>query len=140
MVKIPENVKKVALEAIKKKTFAFGTANKKCIPNAIPVQCLQYPTVMNDDKFAIICNYFDKTIKNLQENPFASLAFWDPETREGYQVKGPVEIKYSGDLYEKITSEIRAKRSDLPLKAIIILKVEEIYSIKPGPEAGKRIG
>ncbi|MEM3069089.1 MAG: pyridoxamine 5'-phosphate oxidase family protein [Nitrososphaerales archaeon] len=140
MVKIPENVKKVALEAIKKKTFALGTTDKKGYPNAVPVACFQYPAVMDDDKFVIIHNYFDKTIKNLQENPFASLTFWDPETREGYQVKGPVEIKSSGDFYERITSEIRAKRPDLPLKSVIILRIEEIYNIKPGLEAGKRIG
>jgi predicted pyridoxine 5'-phosphate oxidase superfamily flavin-nucleotide-binding protein len=87
----------------------------------------------------MIDNFLNKTRKNLEENPFATITFWNPETLEGYQVKGTVETKSTGDLYEQIKSEIHAKRPDLPVKAIVILKVEEIYNIKPGSEAGKRM-
>ncbi|MCP8306171.1 MAG: pyridoxamine 5'-phosphate oxidase family protein [archaeon] len=139
MVEIPEDVKKVALEAVKKKTLVIGTTNKKCIPNTVPLSAMGYPKIIDGDKFVIVDNYLYKTRKNLEENPFASLTFWDSETLEGYQVKGPVEIKSSGDLYEQIRSEIKSKRPKLPAKAIVILKVEEIYSVKPGSEAGKRI-
>ena len=139
MVNVPEEVKKVAVEAVSKRTCVVGTTNKKCIPNAVPMSTRGYPKVLEDDKFVMVDNFLDKTRKNLEENPFATITFWNPETLEGYQVKGPVEIKSSGDLYEQIKSEIHAKRPDLPVKAIVILKVEEIYNIKPGSEAGKRI-
>ncbi|MCP8315110.1 MAG: pyridoxamine 5'-phosphate oxidase family protein [archaeon] len=139
MVKLPEEVKKVAVEAVSKRTCVVGTTNKKCIPNAVPMSTRGYPKVLDDDKFVMVDNYLNKTRKNLEENPFATITFWNPETFEGYQVKGPVEIKSSGDLYEQIKSEIHAKRPDLPVKAIVILKVEEIYNIRPGSEAGKRI-
>jgi len=139
MVEIPEHIKKVAEEAVKKKTLVIGTTDKKCIPNTVPLSAIGYPKIIDSDKFVVIDNYLYKTRKNLDENPFASLTFWIPETHEGYQVKGPVEIKTSGDLYEKIRAEIKSKVIKLPAKAVIILKVEEIYSIKPGSEAGKRI-
>jgi predicted pyridoxine 5'-phosphate oxidase superfamily flavin-nucleotide-binding protein len=139
MVKVPEEVKKVAIEAVSKRTCVVGTTNKKCIPNAVPMSSRGYPKVLDDDKFVMIDNFLNKTRKNLEENPFATITFWNPETLEGYQVKGTVETKSTGDLYEQIKSEIHAKRPDLPVKAIVILKVEEIYNIKPGSEAGKRM-
>lgn len=139
MVEIPENIKKLAIEAVKKKTLVMGTANKKFIPNAIPLSAVGYPKIIDDDKFVILDNYLLKTKENLEENPIACLTFWDPETREGYQVKGSIEIKSSGDLFEKIISDVKNKAPKLSPRAIVILKIKEVYNIKPGEDAGKRI-
>jgi len=74
------------------------------------------------------------------------VTFWVSEekegkivTNEGYQLKGRVEIQTSGDLYEKIKAETKAIRADFPVKAIALLKVDEIYDVKAGPTAGRRI-
>jgi predicted pyridoxine 5'-phosphate oxidase superfamily flavin-nucleotide-binding protein len=36
-------------------------------------------------------------------------------------------------------AEIKSRRPDLPVRAIVLIKVEEIYNLKPGPNEGKRI-
>ncbi|GAJ09898.1 unnamed protein product, partial [marine sediment metagenome] len=58
------------------------------------------------------------------------------------QMKGSVALLTSGDMHEQtrgmVTNILGAEAAQM-LKATVVLKVEEIYSVTPGPEAGKRI-
>jgi predicted pyridoxine 5'-phosphate oxidase superfamily flavin-nucleotide-binding protein len=142
-MKIPDNVKAALNGALKSRRIVTGTASKAGVPNAVPMANIRF---LDDDTIIVVDNYFLKTRKNLEENPQLTLSFWDMEekegklvTKEGYQIKGKVKIETSGQLYEKIKAEIKAMNPNLSAKAIILVKVEEIYDIKPGPNAGKRI-
>ena len=115
-----------------------ATATKDGIPNAVPIgakKIIDPETVLVSDQF------FNKTIKNLQSNPNASLMYW--EGHEGYQLKGSVTVGTCGDRFEETARWIEARSEEIgfPLrsKGAIILKIEEIYSIGPGPKAGRRL-
>ena len=117
----------------------LATATKDGIPNAVPIgakKIVDPETVLVSDQF------FNKTIKNLQSNPTASLMYW--EGREGYQLKGTVTIETSGQRFDETARwiEERSREVGFPLrsKGAIILRVEEIYAIGPGPKAGRRLG
>jgi uncharacterized protein len=119
-------------------TAVLATSTKDGIPNAVPIgakKIIDPETVLVSDQF------FNKTIINLQSNPKASLMYW--EGHEGYQLKGSVTIETSGHRFEETARWIdeRSKKIGFPLKSkgAIILKIEEIYAIGPGPKAGRRL-
>lgn len=99
--------------------------------------------MLDDETILISDQYFRKTLANLKENPQASLAFWDPRTVEAYQIKGTVTIETSGRIFEETAAWIEemARKINAPMKSkgAIVLKIKEIYSSRPGPDAGTRI-
>jgi uncharacterized protein len=122
----------------KVQTAVFATSTKDGIPNAVPIgakRIIDPETVLVSDQF------FNKTLQNLNENPRASISYW--EGHEGYQLKGTVAIETSGDRFEETARwiEERSHRVGFPLrsKGAIILSIEEIYAIGPGPKAGRRL-
>jgi len=142
-MKIPDNVKAALNGALKSRRIVVGTASKAGVPNAVPMGNVRF---LDDETIILVDNYFLKTRKNLEENPQVTVSFWDMEekegklvTKEGYQIKGKAKIETSGPLYEKIKADVKAMNPNLPAKAIVLVKVEEIYDVKSGPNAGKRI-
>jgi predicted pyridoxine 5'-phosphate oxidase superfamily flavin-nucleotide-binding protein len=77
----------------------------------------------------------------MKANPRVSLTYW--EGNEGYQIKGPVTIETTGRRFEETARWIKemSEKMGLPFrsKGAVILQVEEIYAIGPGPIAGKRL-
>ncbi|MDI9620182.1 MAG: pyridoxamine 5'-phosphate oxidase family protein [Candidatus Nezhaarchaeota archaeon] len=136
MVKIPPNILKLLEELAPRALCIFATASRNGKPNAVPI-VFAWP--LNNEEIIIADNFFNKTRLNIEENPQAALSFWNPETREGYQIKGKVELHISGPLFEEVTSRVRSAKPNLKPKACVLLKAEEVYSVKPGPEAGKKV-
>jgi uncharacterized protein len=119
-------------------TVILATATMDGIPNAVPIgakKIIDPETVLISDQF------FNKTLANLKTNPKVSLTFW--EGHEGYQLKGTVTIETSGDRFDETAQwiEDRSAKVGFPLisKGAIILKIDEIYAIGPGPKAGRRL-
>lgn len=61
------------------------------------------------------------------------------EIPDGYRFLRAPEVFTSGNIYEKST-EISLKAGKPKPKAVILIHIDEIHSLKPGPMAGKRIG
>jgi predicted pyridoxine 5'-phosphate oxidase superfamily flavin-nucleotide-binding protein len=82
-----------------------------------------------------------KTFQNLNENPVCAISVW--EGFKGYQFKGSASIETSGQIFEetKTWTEEAAKKLGLPLKSkgAVVIKITDIFSISPGPDAGKKI-
>ena len=87
----------------------------------------------------IVDNYMCKTLANLKENPRASMDIWDPDTPESYQLKFSATVEDSGADYEKAVAFAHAKSEKYPAKSLVKLKVEEVYSVTPGPGAGRKL-
>lgn len=115
-----------------------ATATANGIPNAVPIAMKQ---VVDAETLLISDQFFHKTHDNLAENPRVAITFW--EGNDGYQIKGSVTLQDSGELYEKTAAwvEEAGKAIGAPLKSkgIAVVKVEEVYSIAPGPQAGARL-
>ena len=116
----------------------LATATADGAPNAVPVgakKIIDAETILISDQF------FNKTLANLKANPKVAVTFW--EGREGYQLKGTITIETSGKRYEETAAWIEEKGNKIgfPLqsKGAVILKIDEIFGLAPGPGAGKKL-
>ena len=135
MGKLNERMKEILNN---QQVIALSTCSREGVPNVVPMSAKK---VLDDDAILLSDQYFGKTLKNLHENPKASIAIWDK--LEGYQIKGSVIIETSGQIFEETYQWIdeTGKKLGLPLKCkgAVILKIEEIFNVSPGPEAGKKV-
>jgi predicted pyridoxine 5'-phosphate oxidase superfamily flavin-nucleotide-binding protein len=119
-------------------TAIFATASPDGVPNAVPVGAKK---IIDNETILISDQFFNKTLANIKANPKASVTFW--EGHDGYQIKGPVTIETTGSRFEETAKWIEdmGNKIGAPLKSkgAVILKIEEIYNLTPGPDAGKRI-
>ena len=123
------------IEAVEKDLVFLATASKEGIPNVVPIG---FARPLDEDTILIADNYMNKTRKNLEENPNISLVTKDA-TKCPFQFKGKIEIFESGKYFDIVTEWGQNAMTKLTPKAAILMKVEEIYSIQPGPDAGKKI-
>jgi predicted pyridoxine 5'-phosphate oxidase superfamily flavin-nucleotide-binding protein len=122
-------------EAIEKNLVFLATASIQGVPNVVPIG---FARPIDDETILIADNYMNKTRKNLDENPKLSLIVSDAKTFP-YQVKGTVEIFESGEYFDQVVEWAQNVMTELQPKSAILFKVEEIYSVRPGPEAGKKL-
>lgn len=119
-------------------TVVFTTATVDGIPNAVPVGAKK---IIDNETVLISDQFFNKTLANMKANPRVSVTFW--EGFEGYQLKGVVTIETSGKRFEETARWIDevSNKAGFPLKSkgAVVLKIEEIYAISPGPGAGKQL-
>jgi uncharacterized protein len=122
----------------KVRTVVLATATRDGRPNAVPIEAKK---IIDAETILISDQYFNKTLTNMKANPRVSVMYW--KGREGYQLKGSVAIETSGQRYEDTArwiDELGAKFGlQLKSKGAIIFKIEEIYELAPGPDAGKKL-
>jgi predicted pyridoxine 5'-phosphate oxidase superfamily flavin-nucleotide-binding protein len=73
----------------------------------------------------------------MKDNPKVSISYWGE--KGGFQIKGSVTIHTDDEVFTKDVAWMKEVRPNLTPKSAIIMKVTEVYSIKPGADAGKRI-
>ncbi len=116
----------------------LSTATIDGIPNVVPVGAKK---IIDNETILISNQFFNKTLANMQANPHVAVTYW--EGHEGYQLKGTVTIETSGQRYEdtvKWIDELSTKSGNpKKCKGAIILQIQEIYGLAPGPGAGKQL-
>ena len=122
----------------KLEVVTLGTSTPNGIPNTVPIGAKK---IIDDETVLISDQFLNKTLVNIQSNPNVSVTYW--EGTEGYQLKGTATIETSGQRYEDTARWIEAfgKQVGFPLKSkgAVILKIEEIYGVSPGPGAGRQL-
>ena len=118
------------------KVFPVATCSADGEPNMNMVGLLK---VIDDGTVWLVDNFMDKTLANVKENPRASFVVWSADTKGAWQVKGDVNVVNSGEDYEKAQEWAHSIRDTLPAKNLLVMRVTEIYNVKSGPDAGKRI-
>jgi len=115
----------------------IGTVSKNGVPNVAPKGSM---SVIDEETLLFADISPGKTRDNIAENPNVTVAFVDAKGYKGYQIKGRAQSMKSGKVYEETCARIAALPMKLPKpEAAILIKVQEIYSLSPGPDAGKRI-
>lgn len=127
---------KEMIEAINNDLVFVATVNREGIPNVVPIG---FARPLDENTILIADNFMKKTRENLEANPKISFVTKD-STKCPYQFKGSVEIFTEGKYFDTVTEWGQNAMTKLSPKAAVLVKVEEIYSIQPGPEAGKKIG
>ncbi|MBA3030275.1 MAG: pyridoxamine 5'-phosphate oxidase family protein [Proteobacteria bacterium] len=114
------------------------TATADGTPNAVPVGAKK---IIDSETILISDQFLNKTLANIKANPKVAVTFW--EGHEGYQIKGTVTIETTGKRYEETAKWIEemGNKAGFPLKSkgAVILKIEEIFGVSPGPGAGKKL-
>jgi uncharacterized protein len=116
------------------KTLFLATASNEGIPNVVPIGAF---TLLDDETLLISDQFFLKTIHNLRENPHIALSWWGE--KGGYQIKGPVTLHTDDEVFRKDVAWMKEFRPHLTPKSAVILKISDVYQVRPGPDAGKKI-
>ena len=131
MIKVTEEIK----ESLKGTKIAFlATSSRDGAPNVVPIAAFKF---MDDETLLISDQFFNKTLKNLQENPRISLVWWGE--KGGFQVKADITIHTEGEIFRQNVEWVRGIKETLRPKSAIVGKITDVYLIKSGPDAGKKI-
>ena len=114
------------------KMIFIGTCDKNGIPNVaakgVFVKLLDTETLVYADVYSV------KTLENVLANPKIAIAIINAKTFKGYQFKGTAEVVKEGPLLEA------AKKATLPqLPSVTVVKIEAVYLMDYGHEAGKKL-
>ncbi|MFB0545035.1 MAG: pyridoxamine 5'-phosphate oxidase family protein [Asgard group archaeon] len=152
-MKISAEIKEMINEKAKAPRIHFATSTKDGKPNVVPVG---YVEVISDTEILIADTLFNKTRKNLEDNPEVAIAVEVLEEFKAYQLKGKANILTEGEIFEKALEmqkglekrrRLRHAREDIKdpkwlreihqrkPKAAVLVEVKEIYStINPEQE------
>jgi predicted pyridoxine 5'-phosphate oxidase superfamily flavin-nucleotide-binding protein len=130
-VVVLEEVVEFLVRACSRYMCVLGTSSLDGRPNVVLIGYIKF----FEGKLLLADPYLTKTKENIIKNPKVAITCWDPETFDGYQLKGRASIDTSR-YYEAVMEDFM----DKPWKprAAVVVDVEEIYTVKPG-EYGKKI-
>lgn len=123
------------MKAVENDLVFFATSSPEGVPNVVPIG---FAKPIDSEHILIVDNYMHKTHENLEKNPEAALVVKDAK-KCPYQFKGKVEIFESGKIFDDAVEWATNVMTKLQPKAAILMTVEEIYSVQPGPDAGKQV-
>jgi hypothetical protein len=131
MVKLTDEIKESLAGT---KTVFMATASKNSKPNVVPIGAFK---LLDDETLLISDQYFKKTLANMKENPQVALSYWGE--KGGYQIKGTVTLHTNDEVFKKDVAWMKEFKPNLAPKSAVIMKIVEVYTIKPGADAGKKI-
>lgn len=133
MAKITQDMKDIAEKAV---IFIVATASKDGKPNGVPIGLTR---IISDYEIMLVDNSMHKTRQNIAENPVVAIAFWAKEARYGYQCKGPARVETAGKHLDEAIQWLRSTGRTLQPKAVVIVKVDEIYYIGADKDSSIRL-
>ena len=123
-------------EMIESQQCFHATVNKDGMPNNAPKRSTR---VFNDETLIFAEGTGGRTYQNILDGSKVAVAVVNREIIDGYRFIGTPEVITSGEIYEK-TAAMSLKAGMSKPKAVILITIDEIHSLKPGPMAGKKIG
>jgi hypothetical protein len=119
------NEMKPAMQGVIPSTIV--TCSKDGIPNTTTISQAFY---VDDNHIALSFQFFSKTIKNVRENPFASLTIFHPQTFENWVMKIEyIRSETEGDLFDQMDMQLEAIASMTGMTGIFQLKAADVYKI-----------
>jgi predicted pyridoxine 5'-phosphate oxidase superfamily flavin-nucleotide-binding protein len=113
-----------------------ATVSKDGIPNNAPKRSTR---VFDDETLIFSEGTGGTNYKNILDGSKVSVAVVNREILDGYRFLGTPEVLTEGPVFDK-SAEMSLKAGMSKPKAVVLIHIEEIHSLKPGPTAGKRIG
>jgi hypothetical protein len=131
MVKLTDEIKESLTGT---KIVFLATASKDGTPNVVPIGAFK---LLDDETILISDQFFNKTLKNMKENPKIAISYWGE--KGGFQIKGLVTLHTNDEVFKQDVAWMKELRPNLAPKSAVVMKVTEVYIIKAGPDAGKKI-
>ena len=114
----------------------LATVSKAGVPNNAPKRSTR---VFNDETLIFSEGTGGNTYRNILDGSRVAVAVVNREILDGYRFLGTPKVLTEGEIYEK-SAEMSLKVGMPKPKAVILIHIDEIHSLKPGPMAGKKIG
>jgi uncharacterized protein len=114
----------------------LATVSKAGVPNNAPKRSTR---VFNDETLMFSEGTGGNTYRNILDGSRVAVAVVNREILDGYRFLGTPKVLTEGEIYEK-SAEMSLKAGMPKPKAVILIHIDEIHSLKPGPMAGKKIG
>lgn len=125
------------IEAFKAtKYFAMATASKEGEPNVVPIGMA---ILMDPETIWIGNQFFQQTLKNVEENPRVALMVWTAGVPGCLKIKGDVDVIDSGTDYEKMKGMVKERKPNLECRSLLIMKITDVFDCRSGADAGKRL-
>jgi predicted pyridoxine 5'-phosphate oxidase superfamily flavin-nucleotide-binding protein len=131
MVKLTEEMKE-SMKGVK--TIFMATCSRAGVPNVIPMATYK---LLDDETMLLGDNFMQKTLTNMKENPRIAIAYWGE--KGGFQIKGTVTLHTDDQVYKDTVAWVKSMRPTFNPKTGIVLKITDVYVVKPGPDAGKKL-
>ena len=112
-------------------TVFVGTSDKNGVPNISAKG--SFISILDDETMAYADVYSLKTLENARQNPHVTIAVINARTFKGYQFKGLAEVIEGGPILE------RAKKQNPQSRSVTKVKIQDIYLLDYGPQAGKKV-
>ena len=120
------------------KNMVLATSTPDGAPNADPMGMKK---VLDDETVYISDQFFNKTLTNLKANSKVAITFWGDEG--AYQIHGTAnyinECEQFDELKKWADDNFAAMGAPITAKGGIIVHVDELFTCKPGPDAGAKI-
>lgn len=113
-----------------------ATVSKDGIPNNAPKRSTR---VFNEETLIYSEGTGGTTYRNILDGSKIAVAVVNREILDGYRFVGTPEVLTGGEIFEQ-SAEMSLKAGMSKPKAVVLIHIEEIHSLKPGPMAGKKIG
>lgn len=107
-------------------------------PNVVPVA---FKDVAPDGKLVVGDVFLETTLKNLAaNNGRIAVSVYDPQTLEGYQVKGTAQYVTEGDVVRTFKAMVEQMfHGGATAKGALIITPESVIVTTPGPDNKKEL-
>ncbi len=131
MVKLTDKVKDTLAAT---RHIYLATAAKDGTPNVVPIGAFK---LLDDERLLIADVFFLKTYHNIEENPKVAFSYWGD--KGGFQIKGTASIHKGDQIFEKNVELAKERYPRFTPKSAILVEITDVFVIKAGAEAGKKI-
>jgi uncharacterized protein len=131
MVRLTEAIKESLMGV---KTIYLATCSADGIPNVAPMGAFK---LLDDETLLISDQYMNKTLKNVTGNPHAAISYWGE--KGGFQIKGTVTVHTSDQVFKDNVEWMKLRMPKLSPKGALVMKITDVFMVKPGPEAGTKV-
>jgi adenylate cyclase len=106
----------------------IATSDSRGVPN---VTHLSQVYLVDDQHVALSCQFFNKTRKNLDENPVACAEVVDPLTLQAYRLRLKfLRSEKSGPLFDRMALRIDAIASHTGMSGVFRLMAADVFSVE----------
>ena len=114
------------------------TCSRDGVPNAAYLSHVDY---VDSTHVALSFQFFNKSRRNIAENPHALVIVLDPDTGQGWQMRlRYMRSETSGPLFDRMALRIEAIASYSGLKGIFKLRAADIYEVRAIEPAAETMG